>query len=102
MKFINLTPHTINEVTTGNSYEPSGKVARAKSTTILVNRHDDVPIYQSTFGTLEGLPDPVENTLYIVSALALNSTTRTDVVSPGTLQRDENGQPIGCVGFRVA
>lgn len=101
---INLTPHTINEVTTGKSIPPSGIVARVKSSTIKVKEHASVPIYQSTFGDIEGLPEPQPDTIYIVSSLALNAVPkhRTDIVSPGSLQRNEHGQPVGCCGFRVA
>ena len=100
-KFINLTSHTINEVTTGLAIPASGRVARVKSSTIKAGEHAGVPIYSSTFGEIEGLPEPVDNVIYIVSALALNAVPdRADVVAPGNLQRDEKGQPIGCCGFR--
>ena len=102
MQFINLTSHTINEVTTGLAIPPSGRVARVKASTIKSAEHAGVPIYSSTFGAVEGLPEPQTDVIYIVSALALNAvpTNRTDVVSPGSLQRNEHNQPIGCCGFR--
>ena len=97
MKFINLTSHDINEVTTG-------RIARVKSSTIKVGEHQQVPIYSSTFGDIEGLPEPQANVIYIVSALALHAVPadRLDVVSPGSLQRNQHGQPVGCCGFRRA
>ena len=103
MKFVNLTAHTINEVTTGIEIPASGIIARVKSSTIKQSEHAGVPIYKSTFGEIEGLPEPQPDTVYIVSALALNAvpTTRTDVVAPGNLQLNEEGQPIGCCGFRA-
>ena len=102
MQFINLTSHTINEITTGLTIPPSGRVARVKASTIKSAEHAGVPIYSSTFGDVEGLPEPKPDVIYIVSALALNAvpTNRTDVVSPGNLQRNEHNQPIGCCGFR--
>ena len=102
MQFINLTPHIITEVTSGQTFDPSGIIARVKSSTEKVGDHVGCPIYTSVFGEIEGLPEPQENTLYIVSALALNAVPahRNDVVAPGNLQRDQAGQPIGCVGFR--
>lgn len=102
MQFINLTPHTINEVTSGLTIPASGRVARVKSRTIKVAEHANAPIYSSEFGDIEGLPEPQDGVIYIVSSLALNSIppSRTDVVAPGNLQRDENGNPMGCVGFR--
>ena len=40
MKFINLTSHDINEVTTGITIPASGRVARVKSSTIKVAEHN--------------------------------------------------------------
>ena len=104
MQFINLTSHDINEVTTGLTIPVSGRVARVKSSTIKVGEHQQVPIYSSTFGSVEGLPEPQANVIYIVSALALRAVPadRLDVVSPGSLQRNPEGRPIGCCGFRRA
>lgn len=102
MKFKNLTSHSICEVTTGQTIPPSGVVARVKSSTVKVGEHASAPIYTSTFGEVEGLPEPEEGTIYIVSALTLNAIVdRVDVVAPGNLQRDQDGNPIGCIGFRV-
>ena len=99
---INLTSHTINETTTGAEIKPSGTIARVKTSTTKVGEHDGCPIFTSTFGEIEGLPDPKPNTLYIVSALAFNAIPkhRLDVVSPGNVQRDQNGNIVGCFGFR--
>ena len=104
MKFINLTSHDINEVTTGLTIPASGRIARVKSSTTKVAEHQQVPIYSSTFGDIEGLPEPQANVIYIVSALALHAVPadRIDVVSPGSLQRNPEGRPIGCCGFRRA
>ncbi len=104
MQFINLTSHDINEVTTGLTIPASGRIARVKSSTTKVAEHQQVPIYSSTFGAIEGLPEPKPNVIYIVSALALHAVpaNRQDVVSPGSLQRDLSGKPLGCCGFRRA
>lgn len=100
MNFVNLTPHTINEVTTGQSFAPSGIVARVATRKSKLYEHAGIPVYKTELGVVEGLPDPVKDTIYIVSALTLNKCgSRSDVVSPGNLQRDEKGQPIGCLGF---
>lgn len=101
MKFINLTSHTINEVTTGTEIPVSGIIARVKSSTVKVAEHAGMPIYASTFGDVEGIPESQEGVIYIVSSLVLSATDRKDVVAPGNLQRNEHGQPVGCVGFRV-
>lgn len=101
MQLINLTPHTINEVTTGVQIAPSGRVARVKATTEKTGEFAGFPIFESVWGEVEGLPEPQPDTMYIVSALALNAApTRKDILAPGNLVRNEQGQPIGCVGFR--
>ena len=101
-KFVNLTSHPITEITTGNTSERSGIVARVKTQSNKVDTHMDSPIYTTTFGEIEGLPEPVEGTYYIVSALILNaiSPDRTDVVAPGNVQRDQRQKIVGCMGFK--
>lgn len=98
---INLTAHTITEVTTGVSIPSSGRVARVKASTKKVDEFLGYPIFESTFGPVEGLPEPEEGVMYIVSALCMNACPeRYDLLSPGNLLRDEKGNPCGCVGFR--
>lgn len=100
--FVNLTPHQINEQTTGLSI-PSSGVARVKIKSRIIDTIDDVPLFHSYYaGNLEGLPEPVEGVIYVVSALALNAVPadRTDVVAPGDVVRDDKGRVIGCKGFR--
>ena len=101
-EFVNLTSHTITEVTTGTIIPRSGIVARIKAATNKVTKHNEIPVYQTIFGEIEGLPEPKENTIYIISALALNAVpkNRTDVVSPGRVCKSEHGEIIGCIGFR--
>ena len=100
--FVNLTPHQIDEQTTGLSIPPSG-IARINMRSRIIDTVDGVPLFHSCYvGNLEGLPEPVEGTIYIVSALALNAVPaeRTDVVAPGDVVRDDKGRVIGCKGFR--
>ena len=98
---INLTAHTITEVTTGVSIPSSGRVARVKTSTRKAGEFLGYPIFESTFGPVEGLPEPEEGVMYIVSALCMNACPeRYDLLSPGNLLRDENGSPCGCIGFR--
>ena len=100
--FVNLTPHQIDEQTTGLSI-PSTGIARIKMQSRVIDTVEGVPLYHSYYvGNLEGLPEPVEGVIYIVSALALNAVPadRTDVVAPGDAVRDEAGRVIGCKGFR--
>lgn len=98
---INLTAHTINEVTTGAVIPTSGRVARVKTSTIKDTEFLGYPIFKTTFGEVEGLPEPEEGVMYIVSALCMNACPdRKDLLAPGNLMRNEQGQPVGCIGFR--
>ncbi len=118
MKLINLTPHTVR-LNGGREFPPSGQVARVKA------RHradawlsdgpdgavelDDeffrgaVPVYRTVFGQVEGLPEPAEGTVYIVSGVvAAACRGRDDVVCPATghgetVRRD--GQVWSVPGF---
>ena len=101
--FINLTEHIINEITTGATFPKSGIVARVTTTTHKADTHQNIPIFRTYLNAtiVTGLPEPVKDTYYIVSALVLNASKRRDLVAPGNLKRDSHGQPIGCIGFRV-
>ena len=88
------------------------------------------PVSVATYGEIEGLPataacpvcgagldsvlreqdmsychvcghDVPEPATYIVSGMVLAAISgRQDVVAPGDLVRDENGQPVGCRGWK--
>lgn len=102
MPFINLTPHEIYETVTGLRI-PSTGIARVRWCTKDVAVVDGVQLFRSDYeGSIQGLPEPQDDVIYIVSALALNAvpTGRTDVVAPGNVVRNELGVVIGCAGFR--
>lgn len=98
MNLVNLTPHTINILTEGMVRSiPSTGIARCATESALIYQVEGIPVNRTTYGKVEGLPEPSEGTVYIVSALVRMAVpTRNDVVSPGDLVRDEKGQPIGC------
>lgn len=103
-KVVNLTPHPLVLVLSdGNrAVAPSGTVARCSSTNKPAGDFEGVPLTRVTFGAVENLPEPVEGTLYVVSALVRSAVPhRTDVASPGDLVRDEAGNVIGCKGLVV-
>jgi len=103
MTFVNLTPHEIHEATT-DLIIPSTGIARINMASKEVANYDGISIYKSEYtGSLQGLPAPKVDTIYIVSALTLNAVPsyRTDVVAPGNLIRDEHGKPSACQGFRI-
>lgn len=105
MTLLNMTPHALNVVCENNTIttiEPSGTVVRVSQNMELVTDINGIPVYRSQYGELEGLPEPQAHTRYILSAMAAaaaKAAGRDDILSPGELIRDENGQPIGCRGL---
>lgn len=106
MKIVNLTPHDINFIGEGNEVVltiPSSGVARASSTryqtgTVTPEGTDLViSLNRTIFGKVENLPDPQEDTIYIVSALTAQAVPeRYDLYITDDAVRDENGRIIGC------
>lgn len=101
VEFINLTPHTVNEITTGNSY-PSKGIARVEVKETKKCLLNNVPIYYVDYGNVMDLPEPKDLVFYIVSLMVKEALpNRKDLLSPGELVRNSEGQPIGCKGFRI-
>jgi len=104
--FVNLTPHALQVFDLQGNFlvtlPPSGQVARCKATTSVVAIEEGIPLLTTVFGTVEGLPEPLEGTTYVVSLLIRSALpNRTDLASPGELLRDSAGQPLGCKGLAV-
>jgi len=109
MELINLTPHEIKIVGEDGEVKavipPSGKVARVKTKQTVVGFVDDIPIVKTTFGDVEGLPEPQPNTVYIVSSLVAQAIKgRDDIVAPDTspngVVRDNEGRIVGVKRFQ--
>jgi len=105
---VNLTPHDITVISQGKSivFPKFPTSARVSSKTEFLTNFETpemrVPLTQVVFGELEGLPDPIEGTFYIVSRIVREAAKdRTDLLVPQGLIRDENGQPIGCESLSV-
>lgn len=107
--FVNLTPHAIDVVSEGDNANltipPSGTVARVNASSEVVDRLNGIDVAQSTFGPVEGLPDPCEGTIYIVSMLVGQRVVgRHDVVGPdtgpGSVVRDADGKIVGIKRFQ--
>ncbi len=97
MNIVNLTPHSIvlrDADGLDHAITASGAVARVSSTPGALENVAGVPVPvagRQTFGEVEGLPAPVEGTLYIVSAMVLGRPEcqgRDDVMGPGTGPND--------------
>lgn len=103
LKLVNLTPHTVKLVNDFGVLELfSQGVARVSSTQEEIGRVVGVPLVRATFGEVTGLPEPVEGTMYVVSALVRAALPgRADLASPGDPIRDEAGQVIGAKSLIV-
>lgn len=110
MNIINLTPHTINLLEKDNEIYlnrlniPSSGIARVEEVVIDENSitidEFKVPIYTKTFGTTAGLPDALDDVLYIVSSIVkFANSNRNDLIVPMDFVRDSKGNIIGCLGF---
>ena len=100
VKFINLTPHTIN-MNDGRAF-PSEEIARVSAS---FSAFDANGICRQEFGALAGLPEPQEGVRLIVSALVLSAAKavgRTDCVAPATGHPEcvrKEGRIISVPGF---
>jgi hypothetical protein len=107
MRFINLTPHTLNVFDEEGKAQvaeipPSGTVARVDTVYKGVGTVDNIPLFESVYGEVKNLPTPDGETMYIVSTpLRLACPERGDLASPGELLRNDEGQPIGCKGLVI-
>lgn len=105
INLVNLTPHAINIVNTDDSTTTipvSGKIARVDSTVVNIGSINDIPLVRTVFGNVIDLPDPVDDTIYIVSTMVLNRVPdRLDVVSPANLVRDDSGLVVGAGALTV-
>jgi len=102
MKILNYTPHTVCIIgDSGTTEFKSCGVARVNVEQSQIGDINSIPLYKSSFGEVVGLPSPEDGTLYIVSAMVLNATDRTDVIAPNTSKaiRDESGKIIGVNSF---
>ena len=108
-RLVNLTPHPINVYLYGTDplvIPPSGAVARVTQDYAPVGDLDlgggvVVPLVATLYGAIQGLPDPQDDTFYIVSALVAQAAWaqgRKDVLAPDTgagAVRDSDGKIIG-------
>lgn len=100
-KIVNLTPHDIVFVgDDGNvilTVTPSG-LARVQATVVATGiTIGGIPITETKFGEVEGLPEPKEGTAYVVSRMVAEAAKgREDLFIPNESVRDESGRIVGC------
>jgi len=105
MRIVNLTPHPLNMMPEGPdgptvTIPPSGQVARCATSRVQVDAVTvdgiTVPVNQTRFGEVTGLPDPQPDTIYVVSALVAQAVPdRPDVFIVDDAVRDDQGRIIG-------
>lgn len=92
MKFVNLTPHKISIWISDEhgkiDIEPTAPPARIAQRDELIGFTEiegwTIPLVKTYYGQVENLPEPIEDTVYITSALVAAIVKREDVVSPDT------------------
>ena len=90
MEIINLTPHTIVVAADFNSSRvefPSEGIARVSSTATKVDTVNGIEVVTTTYGEVEGLPEPQEGVVYLVSMVVGQVPAiklRPDVLCPDT------------------
>ena len=99
LKFVNLTEGVLKiRGGLGDIWplHPDGTVASVSSTSIEIAGGCGVfGLVATVYGEVTGLPDPVADTIFIVSSMVASRVTdRDDVVSPGELVSDDIGMPI--------
>lgn len=107
VNFVNLTPHDVNIFDDHDqeimAIPASGTIARRSQREEILFVIDGIPITHQVFGEVQDLPEPQEDTIFIVSRLvAVALPDRRYLMIPGPISvRDENGQPRGCHGLSV-
>jgi hypothetical protein len=105
MKIINLTTHDVN-VLEGDCirvYRPSGQKARVNVKTEVPFYINGAPVERHIYDDITGVPEPQEDTLYIVSTtVRLSLPNRRDLISPDTRRsaiRKSNGEIDYVIGW---
>lgn len=108
---VNLTPHPITILEKGNiplaTFHATRPAARCSQSTSIVGGHpisEDIaiPLSETTFGKVVGLPNPIPGVRFIVSRLVMSACPdRTDLLVPNELVRGEDGNIIGCRSLAV-
>lgn len=102
---INMTPHPVNILDDANNQimviPASGNLIRLKASTVDAGwTVDDIRVTKTVFGNPEGLPEYEFGTFYIVSQLVKSALpSREDLLVPAEVQRDTNGNIIGCLSL---
>ncbi len=109
MTVVNLTPHpVVVQLESGEviTFQASGQVARVNLTQVPSGDVNGIPVVKTTYGTVDGLPDPQPGTVFIVSGMVMSALrgTRQDVIQPDTgpdgVIRDVTGRIVAVKRFQ--
>jgi hypothetical protein hcinC1_00210 len=104
---LNRTEHSVKIFNTIGIETPDmvleqyhGEPIRVSCESRKVDVVEGIDIYENIYGEVTGLPEFKEGVYYVVSAMVRQALPhRRDLLSPGQLIRNEQGQPIGCLGL---
>ena len=108
--YVNLTPHALNVRTLDGSTivlppSPNGAARvvydRLPPEQVRIDGHEIAVAVAGSPREIIGLPDPEPHTIYIVAKAVADAAPagRGDLMSPGRLLRDEDGNVVGCDGL---
>lgn len=106
----NLTPHSLNARTLDGDYVTIAPDARGAARVVYdrlppeqtrIDGHEIAVTVAGPVRGIVGLPDPDDNIVLIVSRAVADAAppNRGDLMSPGRLIRDEDGNVVGCDGL---
>ncbi|QUB37497.1 hypothetical protein J5A52_05210 [TM7 phylum sp. oral taxon 349] len=104
MRVVNLTLHEVKIVDGGNNVVavfPSDGVARVSQHDVLVDEINSIPVVKTEFGEVLGLPEPAEDTVFIVSRITVEvararGLNTDDLLITSGAVRDDQGRIVGC------
>ncbi len=104
MRIVNLTPHEVKIVDGGNNVVavfPSDGVSWVSQYDVLVDEINSIPVVKTEFGEVLGLPEPAEDTVFIVSRITVEvararGLNTDDLLITSGAVRDDQGRIVGC------
>jgi hypothetical protein len=105
VNIVNLTPHAIvvRDGETEHVFPPSGMVARLRTEIRPTLAIAGIHVVSTATVGVDGLPEPQQDTWYLVSSLVAQTVRRPDLLSPDTgptAIRDAQGQIVAVRRFQ--
>jgi len=106
-KLVNLTSHNISLVHRDGSIETipsSGVIARVAAKQNVLYILNELPVMETKWGAIVGLPEPEEGVTYITSTIVAMVAKRDDLVCPNTspaMGVREDGKITAVKGFQA-